>query len=116
MTCKTPGRLLLGARGHFEQMVAELGFHRPLDFIQRSAENNLVELRHHLARTEASKIAAATTGRTLGVLHGERDEIFAVDNALLEIVALIRGVHEDVTGISERHGKDFLLQWLKIDV
>src|SRR5690606_23169631 len=93
----------VATRGHFEQVVTELGLDRTLDFVERGREHDFVELAHHLATAEAAQFAAAAAGRALGVLHRQGEEVFTVGDALFQFEALGFGVDEDVTGGSLGH-------------
>src|SRR5690606_7668497 len=50
--------------GHFQQMVAELGLHRPLDGVGLCRENDFVEFANHLPATKTPQITTLTAGRT----------------------------------------------------
>jgi len=56
-------------------VIAELGFHRALDFVYRGAEHDLVEFRDHLARAERTEGAAIGAGRAGRMLFCDVAEI-----------------------------------------
>ena len=86
------------AAGHQNQVIAELGLHGTLDFVDRRTENHLVEFGNHHARTKAAQIAALCTGRASGMLLGQGGKISTGLDLLLEFQALGFGADEDVAG------------------
>ena len=61
-------------------MIAELGLHRALDFVDVGAEDDLVEFGDHLAWTERAEITTAFTGRTGRMFAGQIGKIGTADN------------------------------------
>ena len=95
-------------------MVAELGLHRTLDLADRGGEDDLVELGHHLTGAELAELAAVAAGGAGGVLLGERAEVGAALDLLLEVRSLRLRLDEDVGSGSAGHmsgplGCDFKL-------
>lgn len=96
-------RSVVAARDLYE-MVAELCLDRPLDFVERRAEHDRVELADHLPRAEAAEVAAALPRRTGRMLPRDLGEIRAVDYLLLELLTLILGVDENMSCRRFCHG------------
>ena len=63
--------------GHFNQMIPELGFDRAVDLADLLGENDLVELRDHLAAGKFPEFAAAFSRRALGMGFRDLGEIFS---------------------------------------
>src|SRR6266571_1625505 len=62
--------------GDFDQMITELGLHRPENFPDFAGEHYGIKLLHHLPRAEFTQIAAIPAGRALGILAGTYGKIF----------------------------------------
>ena len=73
------------AAGHFQQVVAELGFHRALHGVDRSAEHHGVVFLDHLAWAERAQVTALTAGRAGGVGFGDFSEVDGLLNAPLAV-------------------------------
>jgi hypothetical protein len=85
-------------------VVAELGFYGTLNRVDVGTEDDGVELGDHLAWAEFAKGTAIFTGGAAGVLFGDVGEVGTIDDLLLEVVALVFGVYEDVTCGCASHG------------
>ncbi len=96
------------AAGDFQQVVAELGLHRPLDHVQRRAEDHLVELADHLAGAERAQVAAVAAGGAGGMLAGDFGEVGTAFDGGLQFVALGFAGNQDVAGSGSGHGEILL--------
>ena len=79
---------LLGAAGDPDQMMAELGLDRSEDLLDLAGEDDLVELRDHLARAEGAEGTTRLAGGAGRVFGGEVGEVGAALDFGLELVGL----------------------------
>ena len=72
----------LAATGHFQQVIAELGFNRALKGIHFRVENYFVEFFDHHAGPELTQVSALRFRRTAGELSGNVCKVLTVFNLL----------------------------------
>ena len=92
------------AGGDLEQVIAELGLHRALHFVDSGREYHLVEFRDHLAGSERTKIAARGARWAGGMSARQIAKIFAAGYLSLELFALCLGINQNVSCGGLSHG------------
>lgn len=98
----------LAALGDFDEVEAELGLDRAVDDVDGFVEDDLIELRDHLALAEFAEFAALLARRALRVLLGERGEVCAALDFLFELGAGGFVLDENVTGRCFDHAWTFV--------
>ena len=97
-------RFSVFATGDFKQVVAKLGFHGTLYFIDRSAEYHFVKGLDHLTRAEAAQLSALLAGRALRVCLGESGKIGAIGDLIFQGLTFSFRTDKDVTSACTCNG------------
>ncbi len=84
-----------------DEVIAELGLHRPQDFAFLALEGRLLKLRDHFALAKPAQVPTAFPGRALRVLAGHLGEALLPGTQLfLNLYRLLFGLAQDMNGMN----------------